>query len=213
MKITIYIVREEEEMIEKNIFQYFGSKQERIYRVLLSNKIQKPSGYKIAKLAEVSYPYVHTILGDLEREGILKDRQIVEVKKLFNYWANHRGPNYLREYNIQNPKDILKNAKLDYAFTGYFAENLIGGYLFPRYYELYIKDYEFEKWDKYLLKSGYLGKGNVRIYCSDHHVFFEKHMVEDWPVVSIQQLIVDLIREGAECGEAGERLMKMIYNA
>ena len=52
-------------MIKKNIFQYFGSKQERIYRVLLSHKIQNPSGYKIAKLAEVSYPYVHSILGEL----------------------------------------------------------------------------------------------------------------------------------------------------
>ena len=200
-------------MQDKNIFQYFGSKQERVYRVLLSRKIQKPSGYKIAKLAGVSYPYVHTLLGDLERGGMLKDRQVAEIKKLFNYWANHRGPNYLREYNIQNPKEIFKKAKMEYAFTGYFAENLVGGYLFPRYYELYIRDYEFEKWDKYLSGSGYLGKGNVKILCSDHHVFFEKHHVDDWPVVSTQQLIVDLIREGAECGEAGECLMKMIYHA
>lgn len=200
-------------MLDKNIFQYFGSKQERIYRVLLSQKIRNPSGYKISKLTEVSYPYVHSILDELERKGVVKDRQILDSKKLFSYWADHRGPDYLREYNIQNPKEILKNARMDYAFTGYFAENLTGGYLFPRYYELYIKDYEYEKWHKYLTNSGYLGKGNVKIYCSDHHVFFEKHSVDDWPVVSIQQLIVDLIREGAECGEAGERLMKMMYHA
>jgi len=200
-------------MIDENIFQYFGSKQERIYRVLLSHIIKKPSGYKVAKLAEVSYPYVHTILGKLEREGILKDRQIIEIEKMFNYWAEHIGPIYLREYNIQNPKDIFRKAQMDYAFTGYFAENLIGKYLFPRSYELYIKDYDFEKWDEYLLDAGYLGKGNVKILCSDHHVFFEKQIVEDWPVVSTQQLIVDLMREGADCGEAGERLMKMMYHA
>ncbi|MCQ1537753.1 hypothetical protein FTO68_01935 [Methanocalculus taiwanensis] len=110
----------------------------------------------------MSYPYVHTILNDLEREGILKDRQI-------------------------------------------FAKNLVGGYLFPRSYELYIKDYEFEQWDNYLLESGYLGKGNVKIFCSDHHVFFEKQIVEGWPVVSAQQLIVDLIREGADCGINSDR--------
>ncbi len=200
-------------MIDKNEFQYFGSKQERVYRVLLSDKIKKPSGYRVAKLAEVSYPYVHTILNDLEREGILKDRQIIEIEKMFNHWSDHRGPIYVREYNIQNPKDIFKKAQMDYAFTGYFAENLVGGYLFPRSYELYIKDYEFEQWDNYLLESGYLGKGNVKIFCSDHHVFFEKQIVEGWPVVSAQQLIVDLIREGADCGEAGERLMKMMYHA
>ncbi len=102
---------------------------------------------------------------------------------------------------------------MEYAFTGYFAENLVGNYLFPRYYELYINDFELEKWHKHLINSGYVGNGNVKIYCTDHHVFFEKYEVEGWPVVSIQQLIVDLIREGAECGEAAEILMKRIYNA
>lgn len=199
-------------MIDKEIFQYFGSKQERIYRVLLSKKLRKLTGYRIAKLTGVSYPYVHTILYELERKGIVKERRILNIPKLFNYWAEHRGPSYLREYHIQNPKDVLKKAEMEYAFTGYFAENLTGGYLFPRYYELYIKDDEFEKWHEYLLNSGYSGKGNVKIFCSDHHVFFEKQNVEGWPVVSIQQLIVDLMREGAECGEAGERLMKMTYN-
>ena len=199
-------------MITKNIYQYFGSKKERVYRILLSNKIKKPSGYKIAKLAEVSYPYVHTILGDLEREGLLKNREISDIKKLFNYWAEHRSPGYYREFNIQNPKDALKTAKMEYALTGYFAENIIGNYLFPRYYQIYIRDEDIDKWQNHLVKNGYVGKGNVRIYLNDQHVFFEKHEVEDWPVVSIQQLIIDLIREGAECGEAAEILIKRIYH-
>jgi hypothetical protein len=74
-------------------------------------------------------------------------------------------------------------------------------------------DHELEKWHNYLMNSGYVGKGNVKIYFTDQHVFFEKYEVEGWPVVSIQQLIVDLIREGAECKEAAEILMKRIYNA
>jgi hypothetical protein len=205
-------------MFNKNIYNYFGSKKERVFRVLLSNKYKNLSSYKVAKLSETNYSWVHSIFKELEREGILKNNKMVDVRKMFFLWAKHPYANqqywpFFREYNIQNPKEVLKNAKMEYAFTGYFAENLIGNYLFPRYYEMYINDYDLEKWHNYLSNSGYSGKGNVRIYCYDQHVFFEKRDVEGWPVVSIQQLIVDLIREGAECGEAGERLMKMIYHA
>ena len=213
MQIPIYIARGEEELINKNKFLYFGSKRERVFRVLLSNKIKKFSWYKIAKLADTNYSYVHSILYELERLGVLKGHKILDVQKIFSLWANHTYRRYYREYNIQNPKEILKNAKMEYAFTGYFAENLVGNYLFPRYYEIYVNDYELEKWHDLLTNSGYVGKGNVKIISTDHHVFFEKYDVEGWPVVSIQQLIVDLLRGGAECGEAGERLMKMIYHA
>ncbi|MEI7648484.1 MAG: hypothetical protein WCJ47_02085 [Methanomicrobiales archaeon] len=200
-------------MLKDNINLYFGSKKERVFRILLSNKNKNCSWYKIAKLAETNYSYVHSILCELERVGALKKHEISDVKKIFNLWANHRSYRYYREYNIQNPKETIKNAKMEYAFTGYFAENLVGNYLFPRYYELYVNDSELEKWHKYLTNSGYVGKGNVKIYFTDQHVFFEKHVVEGWPVVSIQQLIVDLMREGAECGEAAELLMKRIYHA
>ena len=200
-------------MLKDNINLYFGSKKERVFRILLSNKIKNCSWYKIAKLAETNYSYVHSILSELERGGALKKHEISDVKKIFNLWANQRSYRYYREYNIQNPKETIKNAKMEYAFTGYFAENLVGNYLFPRYYEFYINDSELEKWHKYLTSSGYVGKGNVKIYFTDQHVFFEKHEVVGWPVVSIQQLIVDLMREGAECGEAAELLMKRIYHA
>jgi hypothetical protein len=192
---------------------YFGSKKERVFRILLSNKIKNNSWYKIAKLADTNYSYVHSILYELEREGVLKKHEIIDVKKMFYLWANHRYWRYYREYNIQNPKDTIKNAKMEYAFTGYFAENLVGNYLFPRYYELYVNDSDLEKWHNHLINSGYVGKGNVKIYFTDHHVFFEKYEVEGWTVVSVQQLIVDLMREGAECGEAAEILIKRIYNA
>ena len=200
-------------MVNNNINLYFGSKKERVFRVLLSNKYKNVSSYKVAKLAETNYSWVHTILNELENKKILDNRQILDIKKLYLYWANHPHQVYVREYNIQNPKEILRTAKMEYAITGYFAENLIGNYLFPRYFEFYINDYDVEKWNNYLLKSGIHGKGNVKVYYTDQHVFFEKHMIDDWPVVSMQQLIVDLIRAGAECREAADILIKRIYNA
>ena len=196
-----------------NIFPYRGSKKERIFRILLSEKRKKFTSYRISKLAETNYSYVHSIFSELQREGIINDHEVLDVRKMFKKWADHKYFPYYREYNIQNPKNIFKNVKMEYAFTGYFAENLVGNYLFPRYYEVYVDDYELGKWNNILINSGYVGKGNVKIYFTDKHVFFEKHEVEGWPVVSNQQLIVDLIREGAECREAADLLIKRIYNA
>jgi len=196
-----------------NIFPYHGSKKERIYRILLSEKLKRFTSYRISKLAETNYSHVHSIFSELKREEIINDHEVLDVRKLFKKWAEHKYFRYYREYNIQNPKNIFKNTQMEYAFTGYFAENLVGNYLFPRYYEIYVNDYEIEKWNNILINSGYVGKGNVKIYYTDQHVFFEKYEVEGWPVVSIQQLIVDLIREGAECREAADLLIKRIYNA
>jgi hypothetical protein len=36
-------------------------------------------------------------------------------------------------------------------------------------------------------------------------------MVKGWPLVSIQQLIVDLMRTGAECAEAADLLIGREY--
>lgn len=201
-------------MKKDNLYSYFGGKKERIFRVLLSSKNKNYSSYKIAKLADTNYSWVHSTLNELERENLLNHRQIVDIKKMYLYWAKHSNFDiYCREYNIQNPKEILRDVKMEYAFTGYFAENLIGHYLFPRFYEFYVNDYDLETWHNHLIKFGYVGKGNVKLYYTDRHVFFEKQTVENWPVVSNQQLIVDLIRVGAECREAAEILIKRIYNA
>jgi hypothetical protein len=213
LQLPIYCFRGGLNLKNDNLYQYFGGKKERVFRVLLSPKYKNVTSYKVAKLADTNYSWVHTILNDLENENLVKGCEVLDIKKMYLYWAKHPFQMYTREYNVQNPKDVLKNVKMEYAFTGYFAENLIGHFLFPRFFEFYIRDNDVEKWDKYLKKSGYYGKGNVKIYFTDQHVFFEKHTVEDWPVVSIQQLIVDLIREGAECREAADILIKRIYGA
>lgn len=54
-------------------------------------------------------------------------------------------------------------------------------------------------------------KGNVQIILADQHVFFERGTVENKPMVSIQQLIVDLYRNGAECTEAADLLVERTY--
>jgi hypothetical protein len=198
---------------DNNTLYFYGVKIERIYRILLSRIIKTHTWYRIAKEADIEYSYAHTVLKGLERDGIIQGNELKDPKTLFKRWAERKDNRIYREYNIQNPKKVLKNARMDYAITGYFAENLVGHYLFPRYFELYIHPNDALGWDTLLTKNGYSGKGNVKTLLTDEHVFFEKYEMSGWPVVSIQQLIIDLLREGAECTEAANLLIKKVYYA
>ena len=186
----------------------YGDKVERIYRVLLSRKIKKMTWYRVAKEAGVGYSWAYRVLKDLENARIIKDLDIRDAKAAFRRWAGRDDRRVYREYNIQDPAKVLRKAKMDYAFTGYFAENMVGHYVFPRFFELYIHREDAAGWHKFLSESGYVGKGNVQVILSDEHVFFERGKVDGWPVVSIQQLIVDLYRTGAECAEAADLLVE-----
>ena len=188
-----------------------GDKVERVLRILLSRKMPNLTWYRIAKEAEVSYSWVHRILSRLEMEGLIVNGKLKDPKGVFMEWAGRKDARVFREYHLQDPDEVLKNSMLDYAFTGYYAENLIGHYLFPRFRELYIKKDDAMKWHTYLTANGYVGKGNVRVILSDEHVFFERQEVQGWPVVSIQQLIVDLYRTGSECAEAADNLVRNTY--
>jgi len=189
-----------------------GTKVDRIYRVLLSKEKSGLTWYRIAKYAEVAYGWAYQILKVLERKGIIKGYKVKKPRRLFDVWADRPDTRMYREYHIQEPKRVLKGIKMDFAFTGHFAENLMNGYLFPRYYDLYIRHEDALAWHRRMVENGYVGTGNVRIFLADAHVFFERRKVDGWPTVSVQQLIVDLIREGAECAEAADLLIKRFYN-
>jgi len=190
----------------------YGSKVDRIYRILLSRDLSRPSWYRIAKLADVSYGWAYRILTTLKGDKVIDRSRVRKPKRLFETWAGRPDGRVYREYHLPDPRKVLKGAKTDFALTGHFAENQVTGYLFPRYYDLYIHEKDIVAWHRSLVKNGYVGKGNVRIFLSDEHVFFERWKVHGWPIVSIQQLIVDLIREGAECGEAADMLIGRYYN-
>jgi hypothetical protein len=189
----------------------YGDKVERIYRVLLSRNLKHPTWYRIAKEADVGYSWAHRVMKDLERDGMIKGRELKDPRALFARWAARKDRRVYREYHIQDPASVLKGAGVDYALTGYFAENLIGHYVFPRYHEFYVHRRDAPGWHERLSGKGYVGKGNVQVLLADEHVFYEATVVDGWPVVSIQQLIVDLYRTGAECGEAADLLVGRAY--
>ena len=129
--ITIYymkIKKNNDQGINENIdvSKYLhGLKVERIYRILLSKPSKKHSWYRIAQMADVSYGWAHKILSKLRDKNIIQGSFVNKPHQLFKLWSIRPSPILYREYHIQRPNKILKNFKLDYAFTTYFGEQLI----------------------------------------------------------------------------------------
>ena len=180
-----------------------NSKKERIIRILLTNK--DLTRYKIAKKAECTPSWVYMFLKEIK--GIKKD-------KLFELWLKIKKKPKYRDYLIKEPLEILKNTKLDYALTTYFAESLIQSYLFPLRYDIYIDKKDLERWHKLLTKHGFYGKGNFRILIYDDFKFLDKIIFKfkniKLKLVSKPQLIVDLMQENGPGREAAEILMKNV---
>lgn len=186
-----------------------GNKRERILRILLNN----PEGitkYRMAKQAEASYAWTHEFLKLLEKERLVKDTKVLNFPRLMNFWRSiHQKPKS-REYMVQKPLTLLKKAKLDYALTTYQAENLVQKYLFPSRVDFYIREKDLKGWHEILSRQGLVGKGNVRILLADEHVFYNSFKRGGFSIVSLPQLILDLLEEGSVCEEAARMLIEKV---
>ncbi len=186
-------------------------KIERIYRILLSLPYIERSVYRISKESDTDYHWTYKTLKELEKQGVVEGHTLVEPISLFKIWADRPNSTLFRDYHIQEPKKFIQEVELDHAITTYYAENQIGSYLIPRILDIYIHEKDSRLWHEKLIKNGYAGKGNVRILLADEHVFWNRIQEGPLHTVSIQQLIVDLMREGGVCMEAAEILMERFY--
>jgi len=134
------------------------------------------------------------------------------VQGIFSYWLEISNYPLYREYNVQNPLELLKNTALKYALTTYYAESLTQHYLFPSRVDIYIKEEDIATWHKSLTKNGLVGKGNVRLLLEDNHVFYSNIKKKGLRLVSIPQLIFDLMREQGVAIEAAQMLMRREYH-
>ncbi|MHB8603464.1 MAG: hypothetical protein ACYC9R_12595 [Nitrosotalea sp.] len=117
-------------------------------------------------------------------------------------------PSTQREYMVREPLGILSTTDMKYALTTYSAENLVQGYLFPSRVDFYIDPADLKKWHLLLSEKGLVGKGNVRILMTDNHVFYNSFVKNGLMIVSMPQLIVDLLVEGVVAVEAAEKLLE-----
>lgn len=187
-----------------------GILRERIIRILLNNPEGKLSKYSIAKLAESSFPWVHELLSNLEKEGMVEKTKVTNYGNLLSFFQKIRIIPNRRYYMHKNPEQMLERTRLKYALTTYKAEQLVQNYLFPSRYDIYVIQEDEKRWHEMISSQGLVGRGNVRLLLADEHVLdgsFESHGLR---IVSLPQLIVDLFEEGGVCVEAAEKLRKKV---
>ena len=189
-----------------------GKKKERILRVILKKPDGSLSLYRIAKEADCSHVWVLKYLRRLEQKNLVEKTKVKDIKGLFHYWKEINKYPLYREYNIQNPIELLKKTKLTYALTTYYAENYVQRYLFPSRIDMYIKKQDSEQWKNLLKKNGLVGKGNMRLLIEDEHVFYSNIKKDGLRIVSTPQLILDLLREEGVGIEAAHMLMEKEYH-
>ena len=187
-----------------------GDKRERILRVLLSE--EKPlSKSNLSKKAECTRQWVILFLKQLEKKSLVKGTNVLSRKKLLYYWLGiERHKSKFKMYMVRDPLRALKNSNIDYALTTYQAENLVQHYLFPSRTDLYVKEEDMDEWHRIMTKNGLYGNGNVRIIPYDKHVLYGRRKIHGLFIVSLPQMIIDLIREGGPCEEAAEMLLKKL---
>ncbi len=172
--------------------------------------IGKPlTKYKIAKLTNCSRQWVIEFLRKIEAKRLVKETKILNIGKLIDYYLNIMPRLKHFDFYVQEPIKFLQQAKLDYAITTYAADNFTTRQLFPSRYDAYVNGEDIAKWKALVLKNGLLGKGNLRlIIANDKALFKESQIIKGIRIVSIQQLLIDLKREGGVCMEAYEILVK-----
>ncbi len=184
-----------------------GLVRERVLRILLNNPGGDLTKYRVAKESEGTYPWIHELLEKLEKDSAIKGTKVKDFKKLITLWQKWQVRPSRKEYMLKNPIDILRKTKLQYALTTYQAENVVQNYLFPSRVDFYIKPKEKDEWHRILSREGLVGKGNTRVLIGDEHVFYGSFEKNGLKVVSLPQLIVDLLNEGGVCVEAAEKLL------
>jgi hypothetical protein len=184
-----------------------GFNKERIIRVLLNHTGDELTKYRLAQLSEASEPWTRQYTQTLEDQGLIDGTAVVAPVELYETWLAQRIEPEQVEVALQQPMNRLAETDLRYALTTYQAENLQQGFLFTSTTDFYISPEEINDWLAVVEENGLLGGGNTRIRVLDDHVFYNQQTVDDFPTVSIPQLILDLLAEGGPCEEAAAKLI------
>ncbi len=180
----------------------------RVARILLNEPTGTLTKYRIAKLADSGYSWVHNLLKKLEEQGATKKTKVRDFKSLMDWWLRWQPIPQYRDYLVQRPLELLGETGLEYALTTYQADNKVQNYLFPSRTDIYIRPSDRLLWHESLVENGLVGKGNVRILTGDDHVFYKSFQVDGLTLVSMPQITLDLYREGGACVEAGDMLLE-----
>ena len=185
-----------------------GKIRERVIRVLLNKPDGTLTKYRVAKEAECTFSWVHEFLGELKEMELVDGTKVTDYMGLVKYWLKVKTKTEKRGYMHRDPLTLLSGAGLQYALTTYQAENLVQHYLNPSRIDLYIVEEDAKSWDELITSEGLVGEGNMRLLLADKYVFYGSFERNGLKIVSLPQLIVDLLDEGGVCVEAAEKLLE-----
>lgn len=184
-----------------------GKKRERIIRVLLNEPDGCLTKYRVAKNAGTSISWTIEYLRSLEDLKLIEKTKVKDFEGLLDNWLKISKTHRYFDFFINDPKSFLKEVKMDYALTTYFADTFTNKVLFPSRADVYIREEDFEKWKDFLLQKGLIGKGNFRLLLGDEHIFYNKFKASGFWIVSKPQLMIDLKREGGVCLQSYEKML------
>ena len=186
-----------------------GMKTDRVLRILLNHPSGDLTRYRIAVMADIQQIQLSMLLRQFESRGLVRGTKVRDYRGLIYEWARRKINFQSQRYMLKGIMDLLRTTHLRYAITTYQAETLVNNYLFPTRTDLYIDRLDFDKWHNELVNSHALvGGGNVTLRLYDSGVFYNSFDTHGYHVVSIPQLIVDLIREGGVAHQAAEMLIQ-----
>src|SRR5487761_578795 len=185
-----------------------GIKNDRVYRILLSNPEGTLTKYRIAKLSQAQQIQVGLLLRDLQKAHLTSGTRVIDHRGLLLRWNLQHVKYQSQSYMLPDVLNVLRKTKLAYGLTTYRAESMISHYLFPSRTELYIHANDFDEWHAMLVREGALvGGGNVRLRWYDDQVLYNSFSIDGYQMVAIPQLIVDLLKEGGSAVEAAHMMM------
>ena len=187
-----------------------GVKSVRMIKLLLEHPDGSLTRYGLAKSSETSQPYGVKMIQKLEAKELVAGTRVLDMERLARYGVELLPhPVLVVEMYHAEPLEFLKRYSKKYALTTYFAENRLTHHLFPFRCDVYVTMPELEKLTAHIKKEGLLGAGNMRFMIpADDRVIKESQNIRGVHVVSIGQLMMDLVKEGGVCMEAFEMLVE-----
>lgn len=187
-----------------------GIKSVRIIKQLLEQPDGSLTRYRLAKASGTSQPYGVKMVQKLEAKGLVAGTRVLDMAGLARYGVKLQPhPVLVVEMYHAEPLEFLKRYAKEYGLTTYFAENRLTHHLFPFRCDVYVTMPELEKIKEHIKKEGLLGSGNMRfIVPADDQIIERSQKIRGVHVVSIGQLMLDLVKEGGVCMEAFEMLVE-----
>jgi DNA-binding Lrp family transcriptional regulator len=181
---------------------------------IIKRLLEKPNGqwtkYGLAKASGCSRQWVIELLRTLEKAGLVSGTRVTDKMGLVRLGASIApGPLRVLDCYHQGPVELLKRLGVEYALTTTYAENEVTKHLFKTRCDAYVTEAAMKKLWGIIIKEGLLGKGNLRLMIpTDPDVISEASVVRTIRIVSLGQLMLDLMKEGGVCVQAVEEMVK-----